>query len=104
MRDQLVMDQPIEQKWKPSENILRALLYSMIPRSTFDNLVWLFFLKQLLLCLSTIASQFCFGQWRLTLMIVNGNYHLGNFESQILLKRLKQSSRCCKIMNMKLDQ
>ena len=45
MRDQLVMDQPIEQKWKPSENILRALLYSMIPRSTFDNLVWLFFLN-----------------------------------------------------------
>ena len=64
MRDQLVMDQPIEQKWKPFENILRALLYSMMPRSTFDNLVWLFF-KQLLLCLSIIASQFCFGQWRL---------------------------------------
>ena len=45
MRDQLVMDQPIEQKWKPFENILRALLYSMMPRSTFDNLVWLFFLN-----------------------------------------------------------
>ena len=65
MRNQLVMNQLIEQKWKLSENILRALLYSMMPRSTFDNLVWLFFFKQLLLCLSIIASQFCFGQWRL---------------------------------------
>ena len=65
MRNQLVMNQLIEQKWKLSENILRALLYSMMPRSTFDNLVWLFFFKQLLLCLSIIASQFCFSQWRL---------------------------------------
>ena len=37
-------------------------------------------------------------------MIVNGNYHLGNFESQILSKRLKQSSRCGKIMDITLDQ
>lgn len=39
MRNQLVMNQLIELKKKLSENILRALLYSMMPRSTFDNLV-----------------------------------------------------------------
>ena len=65
MRDQLVMDQPIEQKWKPSENILQALLYSMMPRSTFDNLVWLFFLNNfycawvLLPLNSVLASEGC---------------------------------------------
>ena len=65
MRDQLIMNQPIEQKWKLSENILRTLLYSMIPRSTFDNLVWLFFLNNfycawvLLPLNSVLASEGC---------------------------------------------
>ena len=65
MRDQLIMNQPIEQKWKLSENILRTLLYSMIPRSTFDNLVWFFFLNNfycawvLLPLNSVLASEGC---------------------------------------------
>ena len=65
MRNQLVMNQLIELKKKLSENILRALLYSMMPRSTFDNLVWLFFLNNfycawvLLPLNSVLASEGC---------------------------------------------